>query len=137
MSVQASWEKDFEEKYGFEHIFEENMIQAIKVYFQFGLEPGSCTTCILRGELEEARARAHPHLLRCEFNSAVTNIERLYHTIRELLGEMVLEYSLDPNHGYKFPGINNIPEHEQAMIFLESPLLQYWMKEAADAEFIR
>jgi len=36
------------------------MVDSFKLYFLYGLCPGSCSSYILSGEYEEARAHAHP-----------------------------------------------------------------------------
>lgn len=113
----STFHSSFLKKYGFEPLFEDNMTNAVKNYFMLGLHPGSCTTAIIAGNFDHAKASAHPNLLKTENNSSVDNITRLFYTYREFLGPTVLEYGTD------FPGIKNVPDYEAAMIFLECPLM--------------
>ena len=39
---------------------DQSMIDAFKLYFLWGIGPGSCSTCLLQGDYEAAYARAHP-----------------------------------------------------------------------------
>ena len=39
---------------------DQSMISAFKLYFLYGLTPGSCTSYLLAGEYDEAFERAHP-----------------------------------------------------------------------------
>jgi hypothetical protein len=41
---------------------DQNIVDAVKNYFRYGWEPGSCTTLMLRGKYDEARTHAHPHI---------------------------------------------------------------------------
>ena len=39
---------------------DDNIIQAIELWAKYGLNPGSCTTLLLKGEYDEAFKHAHP-----------------------------------------------------------------------------
>ena len=41
------------------HLVDNNIIDAVKLWFVFGISPGSCTTLLLRGDYEEANTHAH------------------------------------------------------------------------------
>ena len=55
---------------------DQSIIDSLRLYFLWGISPGSCTTCLLQGEYEEAFARAHPIIKKEEiWNDHISFVE--------------------------------------------------------------
>lgn len=55
---------------------DQNIIEAIDLWISHGLEPGSCTTLLLKGEYDEAFLHAHP-LIKPHWKDHITYVESL------------------------------------------------------------
>jgi len=55
---------------------DQNIIDAIEVWITHGLNPGSCTELLLRGEYEKAFKHAHP-LIHDHWQDHIDYVERL------------------------------------------------------------
>lgn len=112
-----TWKEDFETKYGYLPMYEDNIDSAVKAYLVHGIDPGSCVSAILAGDLEDARKKAHPILLEDgDGYYPVAYIEMVYHTYREFLGAIILAYT-------KWPGMVNLYENERRDILRAYPHL--------------
>lgn len=106
---------------------DKSVTDAIKLYFLYGLRPGSFTTLIITGNPKDAEYCAHPGIKDCIVDH-VTYINRVLPPI--CLGQE----NFDNWRGY-YSKYN-----EADKVFLKlmmNPILEKWVKEANDAKFIR
>jgi len=92
-----------------------NMLSAVELFFKYGINPGSCTTCILQSRYEDALARAHPHIKDV--------FSEIYKTIHEIIPETIRN---DPN----WKGYANADEWIKVdLVFRDNKLLNKWINE--------
>lgn len=127
-----SFVSDFTNIHGYAPMSDPSMFSAVKAFFTDGVNPGSCLEAIINGDYDGAVAKAHRNLLQVEDSVYSTHrgrqkIECLYSTYRFLLGDFVCNYD-------EWPGYKNIPEYEQAMIFLQTPHLHQWINDCTQTK---
>lgn len=91
------------------------MLSAVKLYFLYGIHPGSCTWFILKGNKEEALSRAHPHIKRV--------FDELYNNLRLVCTNVVCEYE-------NWKGYKNAPQEIKDIIEFEAHTITLeWIRE--------
>ena len=97
------------------YVCDTSMLSAVELFFKYGIQPGSCTSCILNSDYEGAYSRAHPHI-KPEF-------ENIYKTIHEIIPETIRTY---PN----WKGYEKAEEWLKVdLILRDSKILNKWIAE--------
>ena len=123
---------DFKKAYGFLPYNEPTMMGSVRHYVVYGLSPGSCTSAILRGDLDYAIACAHPSLKNDTTETIIYNgteykctyIVKLFLTVRFIVSDIILQHD-------NWPGFINLPKHEQVGLVLENGYVITWINDAA------
>lgn len=102
---------------GVDCLYEENLMNATKLYFLYGFNMGSCGESIVRGDLDSSRIRSH-ELLRASINE-------IYNMIRLCLPYHCLDDNVD-----NWNGFNNCSDETKAeilMVMMDNKITLGWV----------